>query len=185
MHDEAFTSLPEVLRVCGIRRAVLVGHSDGGSIALLLAGSGLPEADGVVGLVTLAPHVFVEDISVKSIAAAAEAYRAGDLRARLAKQHGDNVDGAFWGWNGAWLDPGFRTWNIESYLPAIRVPQLVIQGAEDPYGTLAQVDAIEKKSGGPVQRLVLSPCGHAPQRDQPETTLQAVAGFVRSVVPTD
>ena len=178
MHDEAFDALPEVLRGSGVREAVLVGHSDGGSIALLLAGSGLPAAAAIAGVVTLAPHVFVEDLSVQSIAAAAEAYRTGDLRARLARQHGDNVDGAFWGWNRAWLDPAFRSWNIEAYLPRIGVPQLVIQGAEDPFGTLAQVDAIETKSGGPVARLVLSPCGHAPQKDQPEATLEAVARFV-------
>jgi pimeloyl-ACP methyl ester carboxylesterase len=181
MHDEALASLPEVLEVAGVRRAILLGHSDGGSIALIFAASGLEASERVLGLVLEAPHVFVEDVSVQSIAAAAEAYRTTDLRARLSRQHGDNVDGAFWGWNSAWLDPGFRAWNIEEFLPRVRVPSLVIQGAGDPYGTLAQVDAIETKSGGPVSRLVLPSCGHSPHRDQPEATIEAVARFVRSL----
>jgi pimeloyl-ACP methyl ester carboxylesterase len=181
MHDEALASLPEVLDLAGVRRAILLGHSDGGSIAIIFAGSGLPAAARVIGLALEAPHVFVEDVSVTSIAQAAESYRTTDLRARLARQHGGNVDGAFWGWNRAWLDPGFRAWNIEEYLPRVHVPSLVIQGADDPYGTLAQVDAIETKSGGPVSRLVLPSCGHSPHRDQPEATIEAVARFVRSL----
>ncbi len=181
MHDEALASLPEVLDAAGVRRAVLFGHSDGASIALIFAGSGLPAAQRVLGLVLEAPHVFVEELSVQSIAAAAEAYLTTDLRARLWRQHGDNVDGAFRGWNGAWLDPGFRAWNIEEFLPGVKVPSLVIQGRDDPYGTLAQVDAIETKSGGPVSRLVLPSCGHAPHRDQPEATIEAVTRFVRAL----
>ena len=181
MHDEALVTLPQVLVAAGIEQAVLVGHSDGASIALIFAGSGLPEASRVRGLVLEAPHVFVEELSVRSIAMAAEAYSTGDLRARLTRHHGDNVDAAFWGWNRAWLDPAFRAWNIEEYLPRIRAPSLVIQGQDDPYGTLAQVDSIETKSGGPVSRLVLPRCGHAPHRDQPEATIEAVARFVVEV----
>jgi pimeloyl-ACP methyl ester carboxylesterase len=179
MHDEALRALPDVLDAAGVRDAVLVGHSDGASIALVFAGSGLPAASCVRALVLEAPHVFVEDVSVTSIAAAADAYWTGDLRARLARHHAD-VDGAFWGWNRAWLDPGFRSWNIEEYLPRVRVPSLVVQGEDDPYGTLAQVAAIEQKSGGPVERLVLPRCGHAPHKDQPDATIGAVARFVRS-----
>jgi pimeloyl-ACP methyl ester carboxylesterase len=178
MHDEARDSLPEVLERLGVTQAVLVGHSDGASIALLHAAS--RTAPRVRGLVLLAPHVFCEDLSVRSIAAAAEAYRSGGLRARLAKYHAD-VDGAFWGWNGAWLDPGFRAWNIEDVLPRVQVPALVVQGANDEYGTLAQVDAIERGVRGQVQRLVLENCGHSPQRDQPEQTLAAAAEFIRSI----
>jgi pimeloyl-ACP methyl ester carboxylesterase len=178
MHDEALVTLPQVLDAAGVREAVLVGHSDGGSIALVFAGSGLPAAARVRALVLEAPHVFVEDVSVTSIAAAAEAYRKTALRERLQRQHGDNVDGAFWGWNRAWLDPAFRAWNIEEYLPRVRVPSLVVQGEDDVYGTLSQVDAIERRSGGPVSRLVLPGCGHAPHRDQPEATLAAMVAFL-------
>jgi pimeloyl-ACP methyl ester carboxylesterase len=178
MRDEALRALPEVLLGAGIDDAVLVGHSDGASIALIFAGSGLPEVARLRGLVLLAPHVFVEDVSIASIAAAADAYRTTDLRARLARHHGENVDGAFWGWNRAWLDPGFRSWNIEECLPRVRVPALVVQGREDPYGTLAQVDAIARGSGGSVETLVLEACGHAPHRDHPEACAEAIARFV-------
>jgi pimeloyl-ACP methyl ester carboxylesterase len=178
MHDEALAVLPQVLDVAGIRDCVLFGHSDGGSIALVFAASGLPQSERVLSLVLEAPHVFVEDISVKSIAAARVAYETGDLRSRLARHHGANVEGAFRGWNDAWLDPAFRRWNIEEYLSRVRVPSLVIQGEDDAYGTLAQVDAIARGSAGPVTRLVLPRCGHAPHRDRPEEVVAAVAGFV-------
>jgi pimeloyl-ACP methyl ester carboxylesterase len=181
MHDEALVTLPEVLERAGVREAVLVGHSDGGSIALLFAGSRLPAAQKLRGLVLEAPHVFVEDVSVASIAAAAEAYRTTDLRQRLTRHHGSNVDGAFWGWNRAWLDPEFRRWNIEEYLPHVRVPALVIQGRDDAYGTVAQVDAIERQSGGPVSRLLLPGCGHAPHKDQPDATAAAIESFVAQI----
>jgi pimeloyl-ACP methyl ester carboxylesterase len=180
MHDEAQESLPEVLRAAGIREAVLVGHSDGASIALIHAGTAA--TPGLRGLALEAPHVFVEDVSVRSIEAAAERYRSGDLRPALARHHGANVEVAFWGWNRAWLDPGFRNWNLQGELPGIRVPVLLIQGQEDEYGTLRQLDAIEKGCAGPVQRLVLERCGHAPHRDQPERTLEAMAAFVRGIL---
>jgi pimeloyl-ACP methyl ester carboxylesterase len=176
MHDEA-ELLPEVLDAAGVQRAILVGHSDGGSIAILHAGS--ERAGRVRGLVLEAPHVFVEDLSVASIAAARDEYLHGDLRARLARHHQD-VDGAFWGWNRAWLDPGFRSWNIEAALPDIRVPILAIQGADDPYGTLLQIDAIERRAPGPTERLILPECGHAPHRDQRAATLDAIARFARA-----
>lgn len=178
MQDEALASLPQVLDAAAVQSCVLFGHSDGGSIALVFAGSELPQAARVRGLVLEAPHVFVEDVSVKSIADARKAYEAGNLRERLARHHGANVDGAFRGWNEAWLDPGFRGWNIESYLPRVRAPSLVIQGEDDVYGSLAQVDAIERGSGAPVKRLVLPRCGHAPHRDRPDEVLEAVVAFL-------
>jgi pimeloyl-ACP methyl ester carboxylesterase len=181
MQDEALLALPEVLDHAGVQRCVLVGHSDGGSIAVVFAGSGLPQARRLLGLVLEAPHVFVEDVSVKSIAGAKVAYETGDLRARLARHHGDNVDGAFRGWNGAWLDPGFRSWNIEEYLPRVRVPSLVVQGKDDPYGTLAQIDAIERGSGAKVSRLVLEGCGHSPHRDRPDEVKAAIEAFVSAL----
>jgi pimeloyl-ACP methyl ester carboxylesterase len=178
MQDEALLSLPRVLDGAGVGSCVLFGHSDGGSIALVFAGSGLPQAERVKALVLEAPHVFVEDVSVASIAAAREAYATTDLKARLARHHGANVDVAFRGWNDAWLDPRFRAWNIEGSLPGVRVPSLVVQGEDDAYGTLAQVEAIERGSGGPVERLVLARCGHAPHRDRPDEVVEAVVGFL-------
>lgn len=176
MQIEARTTLPRLLDVLGITRAVLIGHSDGGSIAIVHAGED-PQRR-VEGLVLLAPHVFVEDLSIASIAKARDAYEQTDLRAKLAKYHGANVDVAFWGWNRAWLDPGFRAWNIEGSLPGIRVPTLVVQGEDDAYGTLAQVDAIARQVGGPVRTLVVPKCGHAPHRDVPAVTRDAIVRFV-------
>lgn len=178
MHDDA-AKLGEVLRVAGVERHVLIGHSDGGSIALIQAGS--TPSPGLLGVVTLAAHVFCEDISVASIAAARETWATTDLRAKLERHHGANVDCAFEGWSRAWLDLAFRRWNIESYLSNIRVPVLAIQGESDEYGTMAQVDAIARQAGAGAQALKLAACGHAPQRDQPEATLEAIAGFVRRV----
>jgi pimeloyl-ACP methyl ester carboxylesterase len=157
MHDEA-ARLPAILAAERVIDPVLVGHSDGASIAIIATGSGVvsPRA-----LVLIAPHVFVEDISIESIAKARDAYV--ELRPKLARHHAD-VDGAFWGWNRAWLDPGFRAWNIEAFLPAIRVPVLVVQGDADEYGTLAQVDAIERAIPH-AERLMVPAAGHAPFRE--------------------
>src|SRR3569623_2310352 len=130
-----------------------------------------------------APHVFVLDPSVASIAAARDAYEHGDLRARLAKYHAD-VDGAFWGWNRAWLDPEFRRWNLDAYLPRITVPTLIIQGRDDQYGTLAQVDAIERQLGGPHETLIVDGAGHAPFRDQPALVHARISDFVRRQGPS-
>jgi pimeloyl-ACP methyl ester carboxylesterase len=177
MHDEALVRLPQVLDVLDVRRAILVGHSDGGSIALIYAGSG--RAERVRGLILEAPHVFTEEITLSSIAAAAESYRNGSLKSALARYHGKNVDCAFWGWNQAWLDPAFRVWNIEEYLPQIRVPVLVIQGEDEQYGTLRQVEAIKQGCAGQVRSLILSNCGHSPHRDQPQLTLEAMTAFLR------
>lgn len=176
MQDEAREFLPKLLDARGIDAAVLVGHSDGGSIAIVNAA--LDGGKRVRAIVLEAPHVFVEDVSIASIAKARQAYETGDLREKLAKYHGANVDGAFRGWNDAWLDPGFRSWNIEEYLPKITVPVLVIQGEDDPYGTRAQVDAIARQVGGPVEVRMLARCGHAPHRDQPDATRDAIAQFL-------
>ncbi len=180
MHDEALEALPRVLAAAGVGPHLLVGHSDGASIALVHAGSPRRHP-GLRALALLAPHVFCEDLSVKSIAEAKQAFLTGDLRPRLAKYHGENVDCAFWGWNGAWLDPGFRQWNLEEYLPGIELPVLVVQGADDQYGTLAQVDAIARGVKGPFTRVVLERCGHSPHRDRPAETTAAVAALIRSL----
>ncbi len=173
MHDEA-KRLPSVLAAAGITKPILIGHSDGASIAIIAAGSGVRAS----GLVLIAPHVFVEEIAVTSITAAAEAYRTTDLRARLAKHHAD-VDGAFWGWNRAWLDPAFRTWNLEQFLPAITAPVLVVQGDADEYGTLAQVAAIATQLGGSVERLIVPGASHTPQREL--GVCEAIADFIRAL----
>ena len=175
MHDEA-RLLPRVLAAAGIVDPIPIGHSDGASIALLHAAE-----HPVRGAVLLAPHVFGEEVSFASIAKAREAYEQGDLRARLARHH-DNVDAAFRGWNGAWLDPAFRAWNLEAALPRIRAPLLVVQGLADEYGTSRQVEAIRASAGGSVESLLLEGCGHSPQRDKPEETVSAIARFVRAIV---
>jgi len=178
MHDEA-ARLPAILAAATppIRAPILVGHSDGASIAIIAAGAGHVAPRG---LVLIAPHVFVEDVSIASIARAAEAYRTTDLRARLARYHAD-VDGAFWGWNRAWLDPGFRSWNLERYLPNIAVPTLVVQGTADEYGTMAQVDAIARQVVGPVEVMRVAGAGHAPFRSDPEAVHARIAAFARAV----
>lgn len=176
MHDEALVSLPKVLANLGIGTPILVGHSDGASIALIYAGAGNP----VHAIAALAPHVFVEDISLRSIEEAKRTFESTDLPQRLARYHRD-ARKTFYLWNDAWLDPEFRHWNIEEYLPGIRCPLLLIQGEEDEYGTTAQVDAIARQVGGACRVLKLAACGHSPHRDRPEATLDAVAAFVQSL----
>ena len=181
MQQEAKVFLPALLDELGLASVILVGHSDGGSIALVHAALDAAGHKRVKGVVLEAPHVLVEDVAVASIADAREAFETGDLRTKLAKHHGANVDVAFRGWNDAWLDPAFRAWNIEEYLPRIEVPVLVIQGEDDPYGTRAQVDAIARQVRGPVEVLMLPRCGHAPHRDQPEATASAMISFAMRV----
>ena len=181
MHDEALNTLPQVLDAFDIRDAILIGHSDGGSIALIHAG-GIRDAR-VKGLILLAPHVFVEDLGLDSIRRIRDDFRNGDLRQRLQRYHGKNTDTAFWGWNDVWLNSDFRSWNIEEYLPRISVPVLLIQGDDDQYGTRAQIEAIERGVVGPSQKLLLENCGHSPHLDQFEQTLAAINTFVRSLLP--
>ena len=176
MHDEGLDVLPRVLEAAGVRRAVLLGHSDGASIALIHAGGG--NAPLVEGLVVMAPHVVVEECCVAAIAGTTDSFRIGGLRARLERYHGRNVDCAFWGWNLAWLDPAFRQWDIRKYLPNISVPTLVIQGEDDEYGTAVQYDTIRDRVPAPVEVLVLKDCGHSPHKDQEAAVVAAVRAFV-------
>jgi pimeloyl-ACP methyl ester carboxylesterase len=176
MHREADVVLPALLSKLGIERPVLVGHSDGASIALLYAGAGRPLA----GLVLLAPHVFVEDRSIAGIEAARVAFAETDLAERLARYH-DDAESTFRGWNDVWLSPAFRSWNIEDRLPAIECPVLLVQGADDQYGSLAQLDAIERGVVGHCQRVVLPAVGHSPHLEAPELTTDAVIDFIRSL----
>jgi pimeloyl-ACP methyl ester carboxylesterase len=173
MHDEALKSLPELLAQLTIEAPILIGHSDGASIALIYAAV----HDRVRGLVLLAPHVFVEDLSVNSIAEAKHKFETTNLREKLARHHRDAAR-TFWEWNNIWLHPDFRRWNIEEFLPRIGCPILAIQGFEDQYGTMAQVDAIARQSAGPVEILRLHDCRHSAHRDQPEAVLSAIRRFV-------
>jgi pimeloyl-ACP methyl ester carboxylesterase len=236
MHDEALVTLPKVLDAFQIRQAILVGHSDGGSIALIHGGGNVNHKDTkdtktadsdnskpsshspkalIRGLILEAPHVFVEEVGLKSIGEIAEAYCAAIvtvpssegpagrmpanrpqdagapsgtpesalsvLKQRLARYHRENVDETFWGWNDIWLNPEFRSWNIEEYLPRIRVPVLLIQGEDDRYGTLDQVKTIEAACQGPVRTVMLADCGHSPHVDQPSRTLEAMRAFVEEL----
>ena len=188
MHDEALRALPDLLAQLRIENPILVGHSDGASIALIFARSqagvqGLAHADvpySPRGLVLLAPHVFVEDLTIASIAEAKTAFETTNHPEKLARHHRDAAI-TFWGWNNIWLHPDFRSWNIEEYLPHIACPILAIQGLDDQYGTMAQVRAIAQQSAGPVEILPLAACRHSPQRDQPEAVLAAIARFVNQI----
>ena len=178
MTREACSSLPIVLEAIRLKRGILLGHSDGASIAAIYAGEAF--AGRVDGLVLIAPHVFTEEPGLASIAEARRAYTEGGLRAKLAKYHAD-VDVAFRGWNGAWLDPGFKAWNIEDAVQRWRVPALLIQGVDDPYGTLAQIRAIEARSPAPVRSVILDRCRHSPHTEQPQATLDAIVRFCAKV----
>jgi pimeloyl-ACP methyl ester carboxylesterase len=171
MHAQAQEVLPALFAELGITRPWLFGHSDGGSIALLHAARF--EAAGVIAV---APHLFVEEVSIASIGQARTAYESGDLSARLAKHH-DDPDSAFRGWNDAWLSPAFRAWNIEAELGAITCPVLAVQGEDDAYGTLAQIRGIARRL--PKTRLLVIPeCGHSPHRDRPDVLADAAARFI-------
>ena len=177
MHHEAKVILPELLRQFQIEQPILLGHSDGASIALIYAGT-WPER--VRGLVLEAPHAFVEEFGLRSTVAIRNVYESTELREKLARYH-DHVDEMFRGWNDIWLDPQFREWNIEEYLGAITCPTLVIQGEKDEYGTVAHVEAIQRRVPG-AEALILPGCGHSPHRDQPALTLDAISKFVATML---
>jgi pimeloyl-ACP methyl ester carboxylesterase len=186
MHRQAHEVLPALLQTLKVQEPIwLVGHSDGGSIALLYAArhgsaangqSQAPEAPPLAGAIVLAPHILVEDVSVRSIEQARQAYLHTDLRQRLARHH-DDPDSAFWGWNDIWLSPAFRSWSIEADLHRIKVPVLAVQGVDDEYGTLEQIRGIARRVPQ-TELLELPACGHSPHRDQPQALMEAVAGFV-------
>jgi pimeloyl-ACP methyl ester carboxylesterase len=176
MHAEA-AMLPAVLDAAGVDTCIMVGHSDGASIAAIYAGS--RQDFRVRALVLMAPHFFVEAMNIRKIAAVKHDYEAGDLRRRLARYHA-HVDAAFYGWNAPWL--AFRDWRIEAEVAHVRVPILIVQGADDPYGTAAQIDLARDVAYCPVEALILDHCGHAPHLDRPDATLEAVAAFVRRVL---
>lgn len=182
MHHEALDVLPRVLEAFGIARPVLFGHSDGASIALIYAGSypGSPAA-----LILEAPHVCVEPVTVASIAAIRDSYRSTDLRARLERHHGTNVDVLFDSWAELWLSDEFRRWNIEEYLRAITAPTLVIQGNDDEYGTTRHVEAVAAGASGRVETHLLDGCRHSPHVDQREAVEEAAVRFLQRLEITE
>lgn len=173
MHEEALQALPSLLDQLAIDHPILFGHSDGASIALIHAGGANRP---VAGLILMAPHVMVEDVSIASIQAARLAYRTTDLRAKLTRYHAD-ADSAFWGWNDIWLHPEFRAWNIEALLPRISCPILAIQGEDDEYGSLEQIERIARHAAD-VDLLKLKDCRHSPHRDQAQAVIAASTHFI-------
>jgi pimeloyl-ACP methyl ester carboxylesterase len=182
MHFEALEVLPRLLEQIGFRRGLLLGHSDGASIAAIYAGA--HQDHRVQGVAMIAPHFIVEDISVESIADIKQAYETTDLKSKLGRWHKD-VDNAFYGWNGAWLDPEFRNWDISEYLAYIRVPVAIVQGRDDRYGTMRQIEIAQEECYCPVDVTVIPDAGHQPHREAPKATLDAVAEFANAVLRND
>ncbi len=179
LRDEALMALPQVLSQMRIQHPILIGHSDGASLALIYAGA---NSNDVRGLVLEAPHVFVEDITLAGIKRAGQLYKSTGLPQRLARYHGDQADTVFQNWYDTWTRADFRKWNIEDSLSAICCPLLIIQGEDDEYGTIKQVDAIRTQVSGSVEVQMLPDCGHAPHRDQREVTINAIIRFVRDLI---
>jgi len=173
MQRQAWEVLPELLQALHISRPVLLGHSDGGTISLLHASRHAVEA-----CIVMAPHVMLEDVSIRSIEQARDAYENGNLRQRLARYHTD-VDCAFWQWNDAWLSPEFRSFDIREDCRRIASPVMAIQGMDDIYGTMAQIEQIAPTAGH-FEMHKLPECGHSPQRDQPDITARLIAGFLQA-----
>jgi len=176
MHEEARGVLPRVLESIGLRRGILLGHSDGASIATIYAGS--VEDHRIGGLVLLAPHFFTEEFGIAEIRRMREAYETTNLRAKLGKWH-HNPDNAFYSWSGPWLDPEFRRWDLTEELAYLRVPILIIQGEEDQYGTLRQIEVAKEECYCPVEAVILKGIRHVPHRESPEATMAAIADFTR------
>ncbi|WP_234814869.1 alpha/beta fold hydrolase [Noviherbaspirillum denitrificans] len=178
LHRQAHEALPALLAALNVEKPWIFGHSDGGSIALLY---GARFSAHTSGLVVLAPHIFVEDITIAGILEARDAYRHGDLKPRLARHHRD-VESVFRGWNDAWLDPAFRNWNIEAELPKIACPVLAMQGEQDEYATLAQIHGIERLAPH-ARALAIADCGHSPHFSQPAAVSRAAASFIKDYLP--
>jgi pimeloyl-ACP methyl ester carboxylesterase len=178
MHEEAHEVLPELLAKLGIQSPILVGHSDGASIALIYAAH-----HPVAAVVAIAPHVFVEEMCLIEIRQTKEAYETTNLRDRMARHHRD-PDAAFYGWNDVWLHPDFPRWEIGEDVSQIEAPLLLIQGTRDQYGTMAQLDAIERRAKGPVTRVHLD-CQHSPATELPDQTAEAIADFTSALPPSD
>jgi pimeloyl-ACP methyl ester carboxylesterase len=182
MQIEALEVLPKLLDQIGFRRGLLLGHSDGASIAAIYAGA--HQDHRVQAVAMIAPHFVVEDMGIAAIAETSKAYETGGLRAKLARWHRD-VDNAFCGWNRAWLDPKFRDWDISEYLAYIRVPVAILQGADDQYGTIRQIEIAQEECYCPVDVSVIPGAGHQPHREAPGATLDAISEFANAVLRVD
>jgi len=180
MHDEALVILPRLLDKLAITKPILFGHSDGGSIALIYAGA---QHANVAGLILEAPHLFVEDLTIKGIRSVRERYDSSDLKIRLARHH-DAAETLFTAWTDIWLSPTFRGWNIEHYAETVEAPVLLLQGCEDEYGTKAQLDTIKAKVRGQCRSILLPQCGHFPHRDQPGAVTRVATEFIKSMPGT-
>jgi pimeloyl-ACP methyl ester carboxylesterase len=177
MHDEALIALPELTKALDLQNPILVGHSDGASIALIHAGAG----HAVRGVVAMAPHVFIEPICLSSIRKISREFEPSGLAGRLGRYHRD-ARKTFYGWADVWLDPEFEGWDIRGdFLPGVRCPVLAIQGHDDEYGTMAQIDEIARRVKGTCELLKLDNCGHAPFRDQPDAVVSTVSAFVKNL----
>jgi len=178
MHIEALDVLPKLLDAAGFRRGLLLGHSDGASIATIYAGG--VQDHRVRGVALIAPHFIVEDMGLEAIAETTKAYQTSGLRAKLARWHGD-VDNTFHGWSGVWLDPKFRDWDISDYLAYIRVPVAILQGAEDQYGTIRQIEIAQEACYCPVEMTIIPGAGHSPHRETPGPTLDTISEFAKRI----
>jgi len=179
MHREAQDTLPKILETIGFQRGLLIGHSDGASIAAIYGGS--HQDHRAAGLVLIAPHFIVEDVTIKAIAEMRDAYETGDLRAKMARWHAD-VDATARGWSDVWLKGDFRKWDLTEFLAYIRVPVLIVQGEDDHYGTVRQIEIAQEECYCPVEVALLAGAKHAPQRETPEATLKAISEFVGRVM---
>ena len=179
VHDEALESLPDVLRHCEVDDSVIIGHSDGGSIALIFAAE-YPEIER--GVITEAAHVFVEEITLEGIREALDIYNNTDLKQKLARYHGDNTEKIFRAWYETWLQPEFKSWNIEDCLPKIKCPVLVIQGEDDQYGTAAQVEAIASQITGQSKPLLIPNCAHIPHKEATDRVIKEMTEFILGLI---
>lgn len=179
LREGGVRELIDLLDALALPDVILVGHSDGASIALACAAGA--HAGRLRGVVAIAPHTFVEEVGLAQIRVARQQYESGALVAPLSRYHGENVEGAFWGWNGMWLDPAFTVAGLDGELAKLRVPVLAMQGRQDEYGTLRQLEVIAEQSGGPVEQVVLEECGHSPHRAQPAATEAAIVRFVNGL----
>ena len=179
LEEEAREALSKVLDAAGIGQCLLVGHSDGGSIAAVYAG--MHDDPRILGIAIIAPHFFTEDVAITGIAEAKRLFETTDLRDKLKRLHGDNVDCAFRGWSDSWLNPAWRDWNLTEYLPKITVPVLALQGIDDHYGTEAQIDIVVERCTAPVTKVMLPNCGHSPHREAPDEMLRATSEFLATL----